>query len=251
MEKFLAVLGTSVLASSIVALSPTVANAAFVGVTCAADVSVTYGGASETACTGSYEGNLTPVQATNLLNGTGTATLSGNVVPNTTIDGGVNGLPFGNITDWVFDRKINTSSTGGTIEDGANLLGFLITPATGTTSGQWGFTNTSYTGPIALELKGSTFLSYYFFNSIQGAVTALGQWQMGGVAQGDIKRRGEIIGLNPNQLPGLSHASLFYSASAYPDDPESVPEPLTILGTVLGGGAAWRMRKKLMDSAKA
>ena len=38
--------------------------------------------------------------------------------------------------------------------------------------------------------------------------------------------------------------------SFVPASSTAVPEPFTIVGTLIGGGAALRMRKKLRDAAK-
>jgi hypothetical protein len=217
------VLGTALLATGLLASSADRASAAFVGAACTTSTGVSYNGAAYTACSGSYSGNLTPTAATSLLNNDG-----GTLSPS-----GVDNLLFGGITDWTYDKKINTGATP-VIENGTNILGFNINPTgSGITSGQWGFTNANYHGPVVLELKGSTYVSYYYFASITGANSMLGNWNMAGVAT------------NPDNggNPGLSHASLFYSASA-----NSVPEPLTILGSLAALGIGSQLRRTKKDS---
>lgn len=77
----------------------------------------------------------------------------------------------------------------------------------------------------------------------------------GGTSSG----QGGIGGYDATQLATISNL-MFSDAirsgngrlaiSFVPDSSTAVPEPFTIVGTLIGGGAALRMRKKLRDAAK-
>nr|WP_293099236.1 PEP-CTERM sorting domain-containing protein [Okeania sp. SIO2F4] len=166
-KTFSTLIGSSILcsAASMLMMAPA-QGAAFVAANCA-DGGVTYNGIGDISCT-NQENNANPTQATNYLNG------------------GV----FSGIDNWIFDSKVE-----GTSGNTNNFLGFEIA-----SNGTWGFSNTNYTGPIVLELKGSTFRSYHYFDNITGANSLQGEWDMAGVAK---KKKG-------SGNPGLSHASLFY-----------------------------------------
>lgn len=197
-NRFSVLVGSSVLAAGMISVSATNANA----LACSTGT-VTYNGAAYNSCTGALSGNLNPSQETAYLNS------------------GV----FASITDWVFDKKINTP---GSVENGTNFLSFSITPTGGATSGDWGFSNTSYTGPVVLALKASQGRSYYYFSSIQGANSLLGDWNTNGTSTN-----------NQGSPQNLSHASLFYAESA------AVPEPLTMLGVGAAAGFGAFFKKRL------
>ncbi|GFE68550.1 PEP-CTERM sorting domain-containing protein [Chroococcus sp. FPU101] len=200
-NRFSVLVGSSVLAAGMITFSATDANA----LACSAG-SVTYNGAAYNSCQGAFSGNLNPTQETSFLNDSG-------------------GL-FAGITDWIYDRKINTP---GSVENGANFLGFSITPTTGSTSGQWGFSNTSYTGPVVLALKAGQGRSYYYFSSITGANSLLGDWNTNGTSTN-----------NSGRPQNLSHASLFYVEPS-----AAVPEPLTMLGVGAAAGFGAFFKKRL------
>ncbi len=206
--------GSAVLATGALGLSALDAEAFVLSSLACTNGTVTYDGSGFTQCAGAYASqpgdNFNPTSERNLLN-------SANL---------------GGINNWTWDKKIETPGSG---DNGTNILGFSITPTNGATSGQWGFTNMSYNGPIVLSLKSSTRISFYYFASITGNNSLLGSWNTNGVS------------LNPQGNPqGLSHASLYYVND--PDNFEPVPEPLTMLGVGAAVGFGSFFKKRLGKS---
>ncbi len=204
----------------------------FSGVSCTATSQTSYKSSAAAECSGSHEGNFNPQDAVNFLNGAGPTSLSNPI----------SGPIFGNISNWQFDKKINTP---GTAENGTNILGFSITPTTGSTSGTWGFTDTRLLN-IVLELKGANFLSFYYWEGISGESTLEGLWDTLGVAQRT--QKDDTI-----NSPDLSHASLFFSQGTPTGGPiTAVPEPSSILGSIafLGIGGFLCYRRKQTNKTK-
>ncbi len=176
----------------------------------------TYGLLSFNACTNQQVTGLNPMPQPNPNTPTGALNYLNNGV-------------FNGITNWIFNSKIEVGAS----PSGSNFLGFNIA-LQDESSGQWGFSNTNYTGPIVLELKASNYAAYYYFQSLTGAASLLGQWNTAGVTTG-----------SNGQIAGLSHASLFYTQPRT----TPVPEPLGMLGTVVATGVGLGLKRK--QSAKA
>lgn len=173
---------------------------------------------------------FSPAQAlTRLSNSCSTSNLSGSVACEGTFDGNdanqdLGGL-FG-VDAWSQLFKVdNDSGTNG----GLNVTG-------GGTSGGWSLTGIDFnTSNIMVVLKGGPSFSSYL---LDGATS--GSWNTDGVVKG-----------NGRPGPGLSHFTV-YQAPKPVQDPQDVPEPLTILGsaTALGiGGLLKRQQSKKNNKA--
>jgi len=158
-----------------------------------------------------------------------TSDLSGSVACEGTFDGNDSNQDLGGlfgVDAWSELFKVDSDSgTNGGLE----VTG-------GGTSGGWSLTGIDFnTSNIMVVLKGGPSFSAYL---LDGATS--GSWNTDGVVNG---------GGNPG--PGLSHVTV-YQAPKPVQDPEAVPEPLTILGsaTALGiGGLLKRQQSKKNNKA--
>ncbi|MEQ9357019.1 PEP-CTERM sorting domain-containing protein [Coleofasciculus chthonoplastes] len=174
---------------------------------------------------------FSPAQAalTSLSNSCSNSDLSGSVACEGTFDGNdanqdLGGL-FG-VDAWSQLFKVdNDSGTNG----GLNVTG-------GGTSGGWSLTGIDFnTSNIMVVLKGGNSFSSYLLDGVTS-----GSWNTDGVVKG-----------NGRPGPGLSHFTV-YQAPKPVQDPQDVPEPLTILGsaTALGiGGLLKRQQSKKNNKA--
>lgn len=75
-----------------------------------------------------------------------------------------------------------------------------------------------------------------------------GRFQMGfesGFYSGSYSQQGALVGGGLGAGGIQEYAGFNSRMSSRYADSESVPEPFTVVGTLIGGAAAWRMRKKL------
>lgn len=166
--------------------------------------------------------------------------------------------------------SINTSNGIATLISNLGSLaptafGFMGTTSTGDTSDlAYNSTNNTF-----FAVTGNNNSQLFSINPTNGATTIIGDTKVGfiagltydsGVLRGYTTNKQEVV-LDPNTgavistlaLTGINQLgdgsnSLIGGAASSPI-PTSVPEPFTIIGTLIGGTAAFRMREKLKESA--
>ncbi|WP_017305421.1 PEP-CTERM sorting domain-containing protein [Spirulina subsalsa] len=134
---------------------------------------------------------------------------------------------------WNMDAKIDITENGGGVLSGPNSLDFgvsvLYNNSTEGSKGTWNFGTGLYDEAFVIVLKAATSYSAYFFEA--GTSISQGWW--------------DTIGTSANARNGkaaeLSHISLYLASSP---DPNPVPEPVTLLGLALVGGAFGLSRRR-------
>jgi hypothetical protein len=142
--------------------------------------------------------------------------------------GSSNPIPVGGAwgyTDWSFIAKVDTPG-GQSGTDGAFLTINESANPSGTQAGTWQFTNFEIGKQYALVVKGGTSWSAYGFNAT--ATSSSGDWSA--VLAGLVN--------NGGQTPNLSHFSIYERGTP-------VPEPLTLLGSGIALGFGMYTKRKL------
>jgi len=155
--------------------------------------------------------------------------------PNAGNDTGAQGTAEGLLDGGLFQSFVGSGnwSLGGKSDGGSNNFGFTATQNKST--GGWGF-STPFTGTFALSLKAGNNYSLYLFDNVtsftQGTFDTIG------------------VALNGSKTAGrdLSHASLFVFNPTQPNPGNNagqpVPEPLTVLGTMMAAGMGYGIKRK-------
>ena len=93
---------------------------------------------------------------------------------------------------------------------------------------------------------GSTFTRN--FNNVNAGVEFSGLNATGSVTNADGTVNLPSLAFTFNDIPSAGGG--IYGITLSPNNPTAVPEPFTVIGTIVGGAAALRMRKKLAKAAK-
>jgi hypothetical protein len=94
--------------------------------------------------------------------------------------------------------------------------------------------------------SGSTFTRT--FNNVNSGVGFADLSVTGRVANADGTVNLQALSFTFNDNPNPGGGS--YSVTLSPNNPLNVPEPFSVIGTIVGGTAAFRMRKKLANAGK-
>ncbi|MCW6039003.1 PEP-CTERM sorting domain-containing protein [Spirulina subsalsa FACHB-351] len=137
---------------------------------------------------------------------------------------------------WNLDAKIDITQDGGGVLSGPNSLDFgasvLYNNSTEGSKGTWSFGEGLYDEAFVIVLKAANSFSAYYFEA--GTSIAQGWWDTIGTS----------ANANNGKAAELSHISLYLASSPDPDDDTSVPEPATLLGLALVGGAFGLSRRR-------
>lgn len=149
-------------------------------------------------------------------------------------DTGNQGTAEGHLDGGLFQSLVGSGdwSLGGKSDAGSNDYGFFAN--NNSSRGAWGF-RTPFSGSFALSLKAGTSYSLYLFNNVNGFTT------------GSFNTIGTALNGSGNAGRDLSHASLFVFKPTQPSGGgggQAVPEPLTVLGTVMAAGMGYGIKRK-------
>ncbi|MBD1911634.1 PEP-CTERM sorting domain-containing protein [Leptolyngbya sp. FACHB-16] len=155
-------------------------------------------------------------------------------------DTGAQGTAEGSLDAGLFQSLVGSGdwSLGGKSDGGSNTYGFFAN--NNNSQGSWGFSS-PFSGSFALSLKAGTSYSLYLFNNVSNFTT--GSFNTIGVALDGSGRAGR----------GLSHASLFVfkpSQTSGGGGGQPVPEPLTVLGTVMAAGMGYGIKRKKIQAKR-
>ncbi|MBD2362492.1 PEP-CTERM sorting domain-containing protein [Anabaena minutissima FACHB-250] len=166
---------------------------------------ISLGGVEATACDGATAGNDTG---------------SGNL--ETRLDNGLFSDLVGSGVDWTELGKSD------------NLSNLFIEAANGSTTGSWSLKQALSSNTFVVSLKASNSYSAYLFKDYDFSQGLTGIFNTIGVS---VNGQG--------RAQALSHASLFVSDITFGDpDPQSVPEPATLLGLGLAASGMLISRRR-------
>jgi hypothetical protein len=110
--------------------------------------------------------------------------------------------------------------------------------------------NFSFTNGVTVSLdRGSTFTQTFNVANNTNGLALSNQSVTGKVTNtdGTVSLQALSFSVNDNQNPGGGSYSITLSPTS---GATAVPEPFTVIGTLVGGAAALRMKKKLADATK-